>query len=137
MIGRPYHSDPGLNHGIPEEFQVLGYPILSMRSIPKDREYLDRYFKEELDKGLIKTPLELNDVWPENYSANSAQKVWAAKFAAHHPNVVVLDLSSLQVRPRRADLRPHRLDHRDRARRPTPRSTTSTPTSPAGRSRSA
>ncbi len=36
MIGRPYHSDPGLNHGIPEEFQVLGYPILSMRSIPKD-----------------------------------------------------------------------------------------------------
>ncbi len=35
MIGRPYHSDPGLNHGIPEEFQVLGYPILSMRSIPQ------------------------------------------------------------------------------------------------------
>ena len=35
MIGRPYHSDPGLNHGIPEEFQVLGYPILSVRSIPK------------------------------------------------------------------------------------------------------
>ena len=30
-------------------------------------------------------------------------------FAAHHPNVVVLDLSSLQVRSRRADLRPHRL----------------------------
>ena len=29
MLGRPYHSDPGLNHGIPEEFQVLGYPILS------------------------------------------------------------------------------------------------------------
>jgi hypothetical protein len=22
MIGRPYHSDPGLNHGIPEEFQA-------------------------------------------------------------------------------------------------------------------
>ena len=42
MIGRPYHSDPGLNHGIPEEFQVLGYPILSIRSIPKDRAYLDR-----------------------------------------------------------------------------------------------
>jgi len=25
MVARPYHSDPGLNHGIPEEFQVLGY----------------------------------------------------------------------------------------------------------------
>ncbi|MEO7109856.1 MAG: hypothetical protein ABI183_05420, partial [Polyangiaceae bacterium] len=39
---------------------------------------------------------ELNHVWPENYSANSAQKVWAAAFAAHHPNVVVLDLSSFK-----------------------------------------
>ncbi len=96
MIGRPYHSDPGLNHGIPEEFQVLGYPVLSIRSIPKSREYLDKYFKAELDAGTIKTPLELNHVWPENYSVNSAQKVWAAVFAAHHPNVVVLDLSSFK-----------------------------------------
>jgi predicted nucleotide-binding protein (sugar kinase/HSP70/actin superfamily) len=35
-------------------------------------------------------------VWPENYSANSVQKVWAAKFAARHPNLVVLDLSSFK-----------------------------------------
>jgi predicted CoA-substrate-specific enzyme activase len=96
LIGRPYHSDPGLNHGIPEEFQVLGYPILSVRSIPKDRAYLDRYYRDELEKGTIKSPLELNHVWPENYSVNSAQKVWAASFAAHHPNVVVLDLSSFK-----------------------------------------
>ncbi|MBK6698187.1 MAG: CoA activase [Myxococcales bacterium] len=96
LLGRPYHSDPGLNHGIPDEFQLLGYPILSIRSIPKSREYLDRFYQEELQKGLIKTPLELNHVWPENYSVNSAQKVWAAAFAAHHPNVVVLDLSSFK-----------------------------------------
>ncbi|KYF53520.1 CoA activase [Sorangium cellulosum] len=94
MIGRPYHSDPGLNHGIPEEFQVLGYPILSVRSIPRDMEYLARYFKEEIANG--QHPLDINDVWPENYSANSAQKVWAAKFAARHPNVVLLDLSSFK-----------------------------------------
>jgi hypothetical protein len=75
---------------------VLGYPILSIRSIPKGREYLDRYFKEELENGTIKTSLELNHVWPENYSANSAQKVWGANFAAHHPNVAVLDLSSFK-----------------------------------------
>jgi len=75
---------------------VLGYPILSIRSIPKDREYLDRYYKKELESGVIKTPLELNHVWPENYSANSAQKVWGASFAAHHPNVAVLDLSSFK-----------------------------------------
>jgi hypothetical protein len=95
-LNRPYHSDPGLNHGIPEEFQVLGYPILSIRSIPREREYLDRYYKDELDKGVIKSPLELSQIWPENYSANSAQKVWAANFAAHHPNVAVLDLSSFK-----------------------------------------
>ncbi|WP_438023523.1 BadF/BadG/BcrA/BcrD ATPase family protein [Sorangium sp. So ce233] len=94
MIGRPYHSDPGLNHGIPEEFQVLGYPILSVRSIPRDMEYLARYFKDEIAIG--QHPLDINDVWPENYSANSAQKVWAVKFAARHPNVVLLDLSSFK-----------------------------------------
>ncbi|MCK4867462.1 MAG: hypothetical protein KAT39_05395, partial [Alphaproteobacteria bacterium] len=37
-----------------------------------------------------------NDVWPENFSANSAQKVWAAKFAARHPNVGIIDLSSFK-----------------------------------------
>jgi predicted nucleotide-binding protein (sugar kinase/HSP70/actin superfamily) len=96
VINRPYHSDPGLNHGIPEEFQVLGYPILSVRSIPRDEAWLRPYFADDIKKGIIKSPLELNQVWPENYSANSAQKVWAANFAAHHPNVAVLDLSSFK-----------------------------------------
>jgi hypothetical protein len=45
---------------------------------------------------VMKSPLELNHVWPENYSANSSQKVWGAVFAAHHPNVAVLDLSSFK-----------------------------------------
>jgi predicted nucleotide-binding protein (sugar kinase/HSP70/actin superfamily) len=96
MIGRPYHLDPGLNHAVLEEFQILGYPVLSIRSIPKDEEYLTRFFAEDLKKGRIASPLEIGDVWPENYSTNSAMKVWAAKFAAHHPNVVVLDLSSFK-----------------------------------------
>jgi predicted CoA-substrate-specific enzyme activase len=96
VLNRPYHSDPGLNHGIPEEFQVLGYPILSIRSIPRDRDYLMRYFGKDVEAGLIKDPLEINHVWPENYSVNSSQKVWAAAFAARHPNVAVLDLSSFK-----------------------------------------
>jgi predicted nucleotide-binding protein (sugar kinase/HSP70/actin superfamily) len=90
VLGRPYHNDPGLHHGIPDEFQVLGYPILSIRSIPKDREWLQRFYGEGEDV------LSVNDVWPENYSANSAQKVWAAKFASRHPNVAILDLSSFK-----------------------------------------
>lgn len=90
VIGRPYHNDPGLNHGIPEEFQVLGYPILSMRSIPKDPAWLGKYFAKGED------PLGITDVWPENFSANSAQRVWAVKFASRHPNVAILDLSSFK-----------------------------------------
>jgi len=89
VLGRPYHNDPGLNHGIPDEFQVLGYPILSIRSIPKDKAWLQRYFGGD-------KPLDLNDVWPENFSANSVQKVWAARFAARHPNLAMLDLSSFK-----------------------------------------
>ncbi len=96
VLARPYHSDPGMNHGIPEEFQVLGYPILSIRSIPKTREYLDRYFKDELETKKIGSPLEINHIWPENYQTNSTARVWAANFAAHHPNVAVLDLSSFK-----------------------------------------
>ena len=89
MIGRPYHNDPGLNHGIPDEFQVLGYPILSMRSIPRDPAWMKKYFGND-------DPLDINDVWPENYSANSVQKVWAARFASRHPNVALLDISSFK-----------------------------------------
>src|SRR5262249_20208280 len=66
----------------------------SIRSIPKDTQYLSRYFKDEVARG--QHPLNINDVWPENYSANSAQKVWGVKFASRHPNVVLLDLSSFK-----------------------------------------
>ncbi len=96
LLGRPYHNDPGINHEITEELQALGYPILSIRSIPKDPQWLHKYFAEDLEKGVIKTALDVRDVWPENYSANSGQKVWAAKFAARHPNIAVLDLSSFK-----------------------------------------
>ncbi|MBK7072698.1 MAG: CoA activase [Myxococcales bacterium] len=96
MIGRPYHNDPGLNHAVLEEFQALGYPILSMRSIPKNRAYLDPIFAQDLKLGHIEDPRDVSDVWPENYSVNSVQKVWAAKFAARHPNVAVMDLSSFK-----------------------------------------
>ncbi len=94
VLGRPYHSDPGLNHGIPEELQALGYPVLSVRSLPRDPDYLKRFFPEEIARG--QDPLDIRDVWPENYSANSAQKVWAAKLGARHPNVALLDLSSFK-----------------------------------------
>jgi len=35
-------------------------------------------------------------VWKNSYSANTNQKVWAAKFTARHPNLVALELSSFK-----------------------------------------
>jgi predicted nucleotide-binding protein (sugar kinase/HSP70/actin superfamily) len=96
MLGRPYHNDPGLNHAVLEEFQALGYPILSMRSLPRDKATLDRLFAEDIAKGHIENGLDITDVWPENYSTNSVQKVWAAKYAARHANLACLDLSSFK-----------------------------------------
>ena len=96
LLGRPYHSDPGLNHEVLDEFQSLGFKTLSMRAIPKDEAYLMQYFGEDVDEGIIQSPYDIRDVWLENFSTNSAQKVWAAKFAARHPNVAVLDLSSFK-----------------------------------------
>src|ERR1700761_6618288 len=46
LLARPYHGDPGLNHGVLDEFQALGYPILSIRSIPKDPAWLRRFFSD-------------------------------------------------------------------------------------------
>jgi len=96
LLGRPYHSDPGINHEVLDEFQSLGFKTLSMRAIPKDEEYLMQYFGEDVSSGIIESPYDIRDVWLENFSTNSAQKVWAAKFAARHPNIAVLDLSSFK-----------------------------------------
>jgi predicted nucleotide-binding protein (sugar kinase/HSP70/actin superfamily) len=96
LLGRPYHSDPGINHEVLDEFQSLGFKTLSMRAIPKDEEYLKPYFKDNLETKAIGSIFDIHDVWEENYSTNSSQKVWAAKFAARHPNIAVVDLSSFK-----------------------------------------
>jgi predicted nucleotide-binding protein (sugar kinase/HSP70/actin superfamily) len=89
LVGRPYHHDPGLHHGIPDELQVRGYPILTIRSLPRDPAYMKRFFGDD-------DPMDIRDVWPENYSANSAQKVWAVRYASRHPHLALLDLSSFK-----------------------------------------
>jgi activator of 2-hydroxyglutaryl-CoA dehydratase/predicted nucleotide-binding protein (sugar kinase/HSP70/actin superfamily) len=98
VLGRPYHGDPGLHHGIPEEFQVLGYPILSIRSLPRDEAWMRRFWgpPTKSPRPGADDPLDIRDVWPENFSANSAQRVWAAKYAARHQHIAILDLSSFK-----------------------------------------
>jgi predicted nucleotide-binding protein (sugar kinase/HSP70/actin superfamily) len=96
MLGRVYHHDPGLNHEILDEFQKLGYPIFSQSTLPLDEDLLERLFAEDVRMGLIKHPLEIQDVWKNSYSCSTNHKVWAAKFTARHPNLVALEMSSFK-----------------------------------------
>ncbi len=90
LIGHPYHHDPGLNHDILTEFQMKGYPILCIESIPVDNEFLAPLFGEDLKH------FEVSDVWHRNFNRNTNLKIWAAKIASRHPNLAVIDLSSFK-----------------------------------------
>jgi activator of 2-hydroxyglutaryl-CoA dehydratase/predicted nucleotide-binding protein (sugar kinase/HSP70/actin superfamily) len=96
MLGRPYHHDPGLNHEILDEFQKLGYPVFSQHTLPFDDDLLERLFGDEVRGGVIPDARSIADVWKNSYSANTNQKVWAAKFTARHPNLVALEMSSFK-----------------------------------------
>ncbi len=96
LLGRPYHHDPGLNHGIPEELQKLGYPVFSQSTLPIDDDLLERLFGEEVRAGVISHPLDISDVWKHSTAASSNLKIWAAKFAARHPNLVAVELSNFK-----------------------------------------
>jgi predicted CoA-substrate-specific enzyme activase len=89
MLGRAYQHDPGLNHGIFEEFRKLGYPVLSQTSLPMDPEILDRVFGSD-------HPLDIEDVWKHSFSGSTSQKVWAAKFVARHPNLIGIEISNFK-----------------------------------------
>jgi predicted CoA-substrate-specific enzyme activase len=96
VLGRPYHHDPGLNHGIFDEFQKLGYPIFSQNTLPLDEDMLERLFGEEVRAGAIRHALDIADVWKNSYSCSTNHKIWAAKFTARHPNLVALEISSFK-----------------------------------------
>jgi predicted nucleotide-binding protein (sugar kinase/HSP70/actin superfamily) len=96
LLGRPYHNDPGINHEILEEFQKIGYPVLTLASLPIDEDIVWRLFADDIRAGVIKDPMDISDAWKNSYSENTTQKVWAAKYTARHPNLVALELSSFK-----------------------------------------
>jgi predicted nucleotide-binding protein (sugar kinase/HSP70/actin superfamily) len=54
-------------------------------------------FRADIDAGHIKSPLDIADVWPSSYSANTNEILWAAKFAARMPWIAcVVRLSSYE-----------------------------------------
>lgn len=97
VLARPYHMDPGIGHEIEGDLQAYGYPVLWTQYLPTDADLLDWMFGAEVAAGEIKSPLDISDVWPSSYSANTNEILWAAKFAARMPWVAcVVRLSSYE-----------------------------------------
>jgi predicted nucleotide-binding protein (sugar kinase/HSP70/actin superfamily) len=97
VLARPYHMDPGIGHEIEVDLQAYGYSILWAQYLPTDAELLEWMFRPDIDAGHIKSPLDIADVWPSSYSANTNEILWAAKFAARMPWIAcVVRLSSYE-----------------------------------------
>ena len=113
VLSRPYHADPGISHGIVEELQKLGYPILTQDTLPLDGEVLERLFGEEVASEACASALSIDDVWKNSYSENTNRKIWAAKFVAQASEPGGAGAEQLQVRARCADLHADRGDRGD------------------------
>ena len=97
ILARPYHLDPGIGHDIETDLQAYGYPIVWGQYLPLDDDLLDWMFAAEVQKGEIRSPLDINDVWPSSYSGNTNEILWAAKFAARFPWITcVIRLTSYE-----------------------------------------
>lgn len=97
VLARPYHMDPGIGHEIEVDLQAHGYPVLWTQYLPTDADLLDWMFGREVAAGTIKSPLDIGDVWPSSYSANTNEILWGAKFAARMPWIAcVVRLSSYE-----------------------------------------
>ena len=97
VLARPYHMDAGIGHEIEVDLQAYGYPVLWTQYLPTDADLMQWMFGEDLAAGHIKSPLDIGDVWPSSYSANTNEILWAAKFAARMPWVAcVVRLSSYE-----------------------------------------
>ena len=75
LVGRPYHIDPEINHGIPEMIQSYHLPILS-------------------EDAVYHMPVEENRLQIVNQWSYHARLYHAAQFAAEHPNITLIQLSS-------------------------------------------
>ncbi len=95
-LSRPYHDDPGLNHGILRKFQLRGYPVIGIQSLPVDEEFLAPLFADPSGRVDEAAMTGVLDVWKRAYNFGSNNKLWAAKVAARHPNLVAVELASFK-----------------------------------------
>jgi len=97
VLARPYHMDPGIGHEIETDLQAYGYPVLWTQHLPVDPDLLEWLFGADVAAGNINSPLDISDVWPSSYSANTNEILWGAKVAARLPWIAcVVRLSSYE-----------------------------------------
>ena len=96
LVGHPYHHDPGLNHGILDTFQLRGFPVLCIESIPTSKEFLEPLFGTKEYNNFLSSDMDISDIWERNFNRNTNLKLWSTKIAARHPNLAVIDLSSFK-----------------------------------------
>lgn len=97
VLARPYHMDPGIGHEIEVDLQAYGFPVLWGQYLPTDPDLLGWMFGAEVAAGQVRSGLDIADVWPSSYSANTNEILWAAKFAARMPWIAgVIRLSSYE-----------------------------------------
>ena len=75
LVGRPYHVDPEINHGIAEMIQSYNLPILS-------------------EDCVYHVPVDAPKISVVNQWSYHARLYHAAQFAAEHPNITLIQLSS-------------------------------------------
>jgi predicted nucleotide-binding protein (sugar kinase/HSP70/actin superfamily) len=97
IVARPYHMDTGIGHEIETDLQAYGYPVLWSQCLPLDADLTEWMFRPDIDAGHVRSALDIADVWPSSYSANTNEILWAAKFAARMPWIAcVVRLSSYE-----------------------------------------
>ena len=75
LVGRPYHIDPEINHGIPEMIQSYNLPILS-------------------EDAIYHLPVKSPKLSVVNQWSYHARLYHAAQFACENPNLTLIQLSS-------------------------------------------
>lgn len=75
LVGRPYHVDPEINHGISEMIQSYNLPIIS-------------------EDAVYHLPVKSEEISVVNQWSYHARLYHAAHFAAENPNITLIQLSS-------------------------------------------
>jgi predicted nucleotide-binding protein (sugar kinase/HSP70/actin superfamily) len=81
VLARPYHADPGIQHGISTELAARGVPVLGICALPRDAG---------------STELDLSGLAPRITNSSDAEKLWAARSIAGDPHLLGVELSSFR-----------------------------------------